>query len=298
MKTCIKLLKLIFVLSLVLCATPCRAEIDWLRGYVSVKARGYAKKTGSPADADNAVDAAKVVAQSELLEAIRGVHVDRQTAVGDLMEEKTETAIRVRGVLRNAVLIGEPQISERNGFISATVDMRVCLYDNGSECRTGATLTDILPKNVVRKAGKKRGEACSIIPNIADSQALLRTYITQRSGLPEIIAVNVKGMPFNTGSRDFIVGFEALNGEKCSLYAPDMVEPAVRRDRGSAEILLNDKAAIDTYGTSLFMVKAITISADNYITLERGDAYLIKVFNDNLKDSLFLKARFAVIVSD
>lgn len=290
------------LLLLVLSCEPCRSQdstnIDWLQGYVSVKARGYAKKTGSPADMDNAIDAAKVVAQSELLEAIRGVHIDRQTAVGDLMEEKTETSIRVRGVLRNALLVGEPHVSENKGFVSATVEMRVCMYDNGTGCRSGNSLIDALPKHQTRKAGKKQGDVCSIVPNIADSQELLSKGSYRRSVPPDMIAVNAKGMPFNTGSRDFVVGFEASTGEKCSLYTPDMIDPAVRRDRGSAEIMLNEKIALDKYGSTMFSVKATNITADNFISLSRSDAYLLNIFNDNVKNALFLMAKFAVVIAD
>ena len=272
-------------------------HVDWLNGFVSTKSSGYAKLTGSPVDADNAVEAARVVAQGNLLEAVKGVHVDRQTEIGELMEEHTQTSARVQGVLRNAYQVGEPTITEDKGFVIATVEMRVCLYDSKG-CQTRTPLADALPKSSDTKKKGQFAAECDLLPNITDNRKVLQKGIATRTEPPEKIIINLKGMPFDSASRDLIIGFVADGGQRCPLYTPGKVEPGIRKDRGMAEILLHTPPSSGKNGADAFTVQATKVDSGNYLLVSRDDAYLISLFNDTAKNSIFSQARVAVALDD
>jgi len=271
-------------------------KIDWLQGYVSATGRGYAKKSGSPLDADNAIDAAKVEAYGELLETAKGVMVDKQTAVGDLMTEKTETSIRVRGVIQNAVLVGEPQVKESGEFMMATVEMRICLYANGRGCRTETPLVAALPSNLPSKA--KKDSTCNLLPNIHSTQEILKKVTYDTNKALSIVVVSLKGKKYDIESKDFVIGYETENGDKCSVYTPDKIDPIVRRDRGAADILLRLAEADKKYGANKIIISAIAIGTQNYILIDSKDAYLLKLLDEKEKNKLFKEARIALVLED
>jgi hypothetical protein len=278
------------------CLAQTTAKIDWLQGYVSATGRGYARKTGGPMDVDNAIDAARVVAQSELLEAIKGVMIDNQTAVSDLMTEKTETSVRVQGVLHNAMTVGEPRTTEVDDFVVATVEMRVCLYNNGLGCKSDQPLASVLPKSPRTKS--KKSESCSLLPNITSTQEIL-SKITYDTNEPlSLFVINLKGKPLNTESRDFVIRFEAADGLKCLVYGPEQVDPIVRRDRGTAEIFLHAADAERKYGANKIVITPESIDQSNHIVIGGIDAYLINLLNDREHNRLFKEAKFGVAAQD
>jgi hypothetical protein len=276
------------------CGAQNSTQVDWLQGYVSAVGRGYQKKTGSPMDIENAVIAAKIVAQSELLETIKGVRIDSQTVVRDMMVEKTETSARVQGLLLNAVLFGEPQIKEEGHFVVAKVEMRVCLHDNDSGCKAVQPLTSILPKLSGPKSQKDA--SCDLLPNLTSTREILPKISYDTTKPLQLVIINLGGKPFNSGSRDFAIGFEARKGQNCSIYTPEKVDPVVRRDRGTAEVFLRASDAGQKYGTNVLTISAVSISQGNYITIDKKDAYLINLINDQAKRELFRNAKFGIAV--
>lgn len=277
------------------CVAQESTEVDWLQGYVSATGRGYAKKTGAPLDIDNAVDAAKVVAQAELLEAIKGVMVDNQTAVSDLMTERTETSIRVQGVLHNAMMVGEPHIKEADGFVAAAVEMRVCLYNNGLGCKSEQPLVNILPKSIGKKGNKS--EVCSLLPNITSTQEILSKVTYDTNEPLKMFIINLKGKPFNAETRDFVIGYEGGKGQKCSVYSPDKVDPVVRRDRGIAETFFHVSDAERKYGSNIIIIVAKSIDYNNYIVIDSKDAYLMNLLNERARNSLFNEAKIGITLN-
>jgi hypothetical protein len=276
------------------CCAQNLTKIDWLQGYVTVSGRGFAKKTGGPMDIDNAVDAAKIEAQSELLEIIEGVRIDSQTVVRDMMVERMETSARVRGFLRNAIQIGEPEIKEEGSFVAAVVQMRVCLHNNGAGCKAMQPLTSVLPKSPGNKSSKDA--SCDLLPNLTSTQEILSKISYDTSKPLQIIVINLEGKPFNTDSRDFAMGFESGKGQKCSIYTPEKVDPVIRRDRGTAEMFLRVSDAEKKYGTNVLTISAKSISPENYVVIDKKDAYLINLINDQAKHELFLNAKIAIAV--
>jgi hypothetical protein len=278
------------------CGAQNMTKIDWLQGYVSATGRGYAKKTGTPMDNDRAVTAAKVIAKRELLEAIKGVKIDYQTAVSDLITESNETSARVQGVLHNAVQVGTPQIKEEGNYVIAVVEMRVCLFENGSVCKSDQSLVSVLPKS--SKTKEKENLSCDLLPNITSTKEIL-SKITYDTNQPlAIFVVNMKGSPFNASSRDFAIGFKTNNGNNCSVYSPEKVDPLVRRDRGTAELFIHVSDAKRKYGANLVAIEAKAIDNNNYIVIDGKDAYLMNLLNERENQLLFKQARIGVAAQD
>ena len=275
-------------------------RIDWIGGYVSATARGYAKQIGSPMDIENAVDAAKVIAQADLLEAIKGVKIDRQTQVGELMNEQPETTLRVQGVLRNAFQAGGAGITSADGFVVATVEMRVCLYNDGFGCRADAPLVSALPqKAAVRTShSQKSNQACSLAPDIASSREALKKLAGNSNEAMPFFLVNLQGKPVNTETRDFAVGFESEIGGKCTVYAPDRVDPLVRRNRGTVEIFLHEEDGRSQHGSGTIAFKARGVDRKNFVSVDRSDAYLMNLVNESRKNTPFKEGRVGIAIDD
>ncbi len=287
----------------ILAVTPVTAvqagtHVDWIGGYVSATARGFAKQTGSPMDRGNAVEAARVIAQADLLEAVKGVKVDRQTAVGELIEERTETAVRVHGVLRNAFQAGEETVAAEGGYVVATVEMRVCLYNEGLACRSDTPLVAVLQASGGRSRPQKNAPACSLAPDIASSREALKKIMHSTAEAMPFFLVNLRGRPVNTESRDFAIGFESEAGEKCTVYAPDRVDPLVRKDRGTVQIFLHEEEGRRQHGDAAIVLKAMGLDRKNYIVVTRNDAYLMNLVNESRKDRPFRDGRVGVVLDD
>ena len=278
------------------CNAQTPSKIDWLQGYVSATGRGYAKKTGAPMDADNAVVAARVIAKKELLEAIKGVRIDSQRAVSDLMVETTETTARVQGVLHHAMQVGEPQIREEGQYVTATVEMRVCLYNEGTGCRSDQPLVSALPSAAPVK--DKKGRSCDLLPNIAATREILSKVAYDTNQPLALAVVNMKGQPINPGLRDFAIGYTDGAGGNCSIYSPEKVDPVVRKDRGTAEIFIHAADAQRKYGANVVMVKALSIDPNNYICIDRKDAYLLNLLNERENQSVFRQAKIGIAAQD
>jgi hypothetical protein len=287
---------LISLFMIALSPGPCfsleTTKIDWLQGYVSAVGQGYARKTGTPIDAENAIDAAKAVAQSELLEAVKGVMVDTQTAVSDLMTEKTDTSVRVRGVLQGATFVGEPQIKESNGFVIATVEVRVCLYKGGVGCASDRTLAGVLVKPSGKSNGKSEG--CSLLPNIRSTQEILSKVTYDTNAALKLFVINLNGKVYNAELSDFVIGYEGEQGQRCYLYGPGKVDPVIRRDHGIGEKFFHVSDAKRKYGPNIVIVEAKSIDNGNYIVIDSTDAYLLNLINENGNNSIFYGAKLGI----
>ncbi len=85
-----------------------------------------------------AIQGARADAQRKLLETIKGVHVIGETTVNDMITSSDVVKTRVEGVLKGAMMVGEPV--EKDGAIE--VSMQVGMYGNGSLANAVVDRTD------------------------------------------------------------------------------------------------------------------------------------------------------------
>jgi hypothetical protein len=104
-------------------------EINWTQQIIRAKGWGVVD-TALPNKTQArlmATRAAQVVAQRNLLEIVQGTYVQSETRVMDMMAQSDEITTEIRGVIRDARMIGEPV--EKNGAIE--VEMAVGIYAPG-----------------------------------------------------------------------------------------------------------------------------------------------------------------------
>lgn len=143
---------LYFVVSIVLVvvASPLMADegkgrIDWANGYIMAVGHGTAKATEARGKARlKAITAAKVDAQRNLLEVIKGVKITAQTTVQDSMLVEDVVRTRIEGMLKGAFMEGEPQVDMVDGAPVATVILKVCLNGGPAECSSRPSLVSAL----------------------------------------------------------------------------------------------------------------------------------------------------------
>jgi len=153
-------------------------------------------------------------------------------------------------------------------------------------------LTSILP--IISGKNNVFNDSCSLLPNIKSTQEVLSkvTYDTQAP--LKLVVINLKGKPVNTVSRDFVIGYQAENGQNCSVYSPDKIDSNVRRDRGTAELFIHVKDANAKYGTNVLIIPAISINNKNYIIIDKIDAYLINLVNEQANNVIFRNAQIGI----
>lgn len=107
-----------------------KGSINWTKQYIEVTGTGIInnERFKIPAQARVAAQRAAVVdAQRNLLEIAKGVEVNSETTVKDLMLESDVVTTRINGIVKGAEQVGKPV--EKDGAV--TVTMRMPLYDNG-----------------------------------------------------------------------------------------------------------------------------------------------------------------------
>ncbi|RLG09396.1 hypothetical protein DRN73_09990 [Candidatus Pacearchaeota archaeon] len=103
-------------------------EINWTQGVIRAEGRGVMDTSLPYAQAKAmAVRAAVVDAQRNLLEIVKGVYITSETTVENAMLKNDVIKTKVEGVIKNARMVGEPQIE---GNLVKVV-MEIPLYDTG-----------------------------------------------------------------------------------------------------------------------------------------------------------------------
>jgi hypothetical protein len=200
-------------------------------------------------------------------------------------------------VLRNAFQPGEPQFATEGGFVVATVEMRVCLYNEGSGCQAETPLVSVFPKKVGAD-GKAKPPGCSLTPDLTSSREALKKLNVNITGSEPFFLINLHAKPVNTELRDFSIGFSTDLGEACIVYAPDKVDPSVRRDRGTVEMFFHEAEGRTRYGGGAIVFAAQGVDKKNYVTVAREDAYLMNLVNESKKNLMFKEGRVGIAVDD
>jgi hypothetical protein len=118
-------------------------EVQWTGGYVRGVGQGTATPSGNRGkDRMMALRAAEVTAQRALAETIHGVRIDGETTVGGAMKASVVTT-RVQGIVRGAQKVRE-DVTWDGEIPWAAVELRVCLFPESPECRSGNALIQAL----------------------------------------------------------------------------------------------------------------------------------------------------------
>ena len=166
-------------------------QINWGAQYIEATGEAVidAERFRNPAQARAmATRGAVVVAQRNLLEIVKGVHVTSETTVEDMIATKDFIVTRIEGVVKGAQMIGSPQ--EREG--SVTVRLRMPIYaQNG----LAPQLIDQLPTSAPSQT------AAAPVADTATAVANMRKGLAEQAAAkgpaPKSIAFNLGGKPFD-----------------------------------------------------------------------------------------------------
>jgi len=94
-------------------------KIDWTNGKVIAKGYGIFDPNAKNVQLEiiKATRVATVVAQRNLLETIKGVHITSQTIVEDYMLKNDLIISEVKGIVKGAKMIGEPKVDKEKGIV-------------------------------------------------------------------------------------------------------------------------------------------------------------------------------------
>ncbi|MGC8894178.1 MAG: LPP20 family lipoprotein [candidate division WOR-3 bacterium] len=133
--------------------------INWTQGYI--RARGYAvvseKEANKPKARLGAERAATVIAQRNLLEIAKGVYINSETVVEDMMLSSDVIVSRVEGVVKGAKMVGQPHWLP-DGVVM--VEMEMPLYGQNS------LLSAVAPNNPTTKPDSQALKAIGDAPCI------------------------------------------------------------------------------------------------------------------------------------
>jgi len=117
------------------------ALLNWEKGYFEATGRATARPDPNPVKMKlQAIEAAKVVAQARLVEALEGVQLVGGTLVQDAEFGGQKIMTKVKGTLASAVVVDEkaefmPAPTVQGGqVVEGTATVRVCLMNRSPEC--------------------------------------------------------------------------------------------------------------------------------------------------------------------
>ena len=96
------------------------------RSVFSARGQAIAAKEDDPVARAEAEVAAAVIAKANLLELVKGAHVESGVSVGDLMLKSQEAKVEVEGFLSRATVVVEPAAASRLGsspIVTATATL-------------------------------------------------------------------------------------------------------------------------------------------------------------------------------
>jgi len=222
--------------------------------------------------------AAKVDAQRQLLEQIKGTKIDSETTVEDGMMKSDVVVTKINGVLKNAKIVNETYDSSSG---TASVTLAIGFNEIAAQILSDKNLIKEIEKDNPPQKTEHKQEAQKI--EKITNQVVYDGLIIDTRGL------NMEPAMIN----------RVFNGEEM-VYDPTKVPQTVVVERGLAAYTIDinkAKAILETYGSkNPFIIKALALgSKKSDVKIAKKDA---KILLDSDKKNGFLSAAKVVFVLD
>jgi hypothetical protein len=265
-------------------------SINWIEGYV----RAIGKGTTNPSpnrvkDEMRALRVATLMAQRSLLEIVKGVKIDSQTTVDNMMLQEDAINARVEGTIRGAEIVRQDVRWEGDRPI-ATVELRICLSGLGA-CKSEKSLISALnldQKNEQSDAPRQRlNDIKSSQGNIAQRN---QDVIYDSSRPVTGIILNLQGLYFERVILPVVITAEDEN-KPITVYSIKNVEPQVIRTYGVVRYTDSVEQAKQNphLGSNPIIVPVSAITKENMIMIGFDAARVIRETtlygNDYLKSA-------------
>lgn len=267
-----------------LCADPVfsqgekTGEVNWEGGFVSGIGYGTANPSGNPVrDRLMADRAAVVAAQRALLEVIKGVRIDSETLVENMMVKEDVIKSRVEGIVKGARIFNK-KFERIDGAPMATVEMRLCLNNAGRDCRTGYTLSGALdldqkaiPGHVPPKLFTPDAQ-----PAAQPVKAPSRTPVYDASKPVTGIVFSLEGRFFERELLPVVI--TEKDNETFTVYSVKLVNPSVVRNYGIVRYAESAEAAkkIEYLGKNIMLIPVSQVTKNNMIVIDPADAKFLR----------------------
>ncbi|TAN44622.1 MAG: hypothetical protein EPN22_05970 [Nitrospirae bacterium] len=297
---------------------PCFADeskgaVNWVGGYIS----GFGQATATPSgnktkDRLKALRAAEVLALRSLAETIRGVRIDGDTVVENMMLRDDIVRARVEGIVKGAQKVRADVVWEDNAPL-ATVEMRICMTLNAPECRSGSSLMSILPverkkepafvptKSFIEAPAPEKKEVQPVkeSPKPEPVKEMPKVKVVSYDSSKPVTGVvfNLEGQPFEREMLPVVV----TTGEDNSyltVYSAKSVKPNVIRTYGVVRYSDNLDQAFKNpqLGNNVMTISAISVTKENMLLIKLEGAKALKETtrygNDYLGDAkVFISAQ-------
>lgn len=279
-----------------------QADINWSSGYIIATGQGTAKTTESKGKARiKATIAAKVDAQRNLLEVIKGVRITSQTTVQDAMLVEDVIKSRVDGLLKGAYMVGEPFVEMADGAPVVTVTMKVCLNGMPKECADRPNLTSVLDLDArplpmfvpkVLLTDDQLPQLPQVAVQVVSKKEDWKAPVYDSSKPVTGLVIHLNGRYFERELLPVVI--TQGRPDQVTVYCVKMVKPSVVRTYGAVRYAdsLATVQANQTLGTNPMIVTAEAVTKDNMVLIRASDAKLIKETlahgNDYLGDAKFM----------
>jgi len=271
-------------------------EVNWVKGYISGIGYGTSKPSGNRViDKLKALRAAKVVAQRDLLELIKGIRVISQTTVENMMLREDLISTRVEGTIKGAEVVKQHVEWDGNTPL-AVVELRVYMTGSAGSGQLSNTLINTL--DLPRRYGATGNLPIPPIPaEPAPKKPAAPAKISYDSSKPVTgVVIALRGQYYEKVLLP-VVKTVTKSKRTITVYSVKSVEPQIIRTYGVARYAgtLDDAKKISYLGENIMIVPADFVSNDNEIFIGTDAARTIKEtirFDNNYLE----KAKVAIAI--
>jgi hypothetical protein len=255
-----------------------KGKVDWVDGVVLGYGYGTARQDMNMAQARIAsIRAATVDAQRNLLETIKGVHIDSHTLVEDYIVKKDVISAKVSGLLKSAQVVDKSTEFMQDGTPLTTVTMAVCI-NPGPGCV--GSLVDALdlgqapdkriPKQQFAPAATLQPEQKPAEPNVYDPQEHKYRYDSSKPVTG--VVFNLQGRPYTQEVRPVVAA--ERKGELAVVYSIKKVAPTIIRQHGVVRYAedVNQAAQTDLAGDNPLVAPVQEVTGDNILVISQDAA--------------------------
>lgn len=265
---------------------PVGADINWQNGYIIATGQGTGSRMESKAKARiKATTAAKVAAQRNLLEIIKGVKITSETTVQDAMLTQDVIKTRIEGMLKGAFPVGDPYVEYVDDAPIVTVTMKVCLNDDPKECAKRPTLTSVLDLDqrptpsfvpTVTLLAPVPPQLAPAEPTPPPQTGNWRAPVYDSSRPVTGLVVSLGGHYFERELLPVVI--TQGQPDKVTVYSVKVVKPSVVRTYGAVRYIdnMDQLKANQLLGDNPMVVTAEAVTKDNMIMIRSSDARLIR----------------------
>jgi hypothetical protein len=265
-------------------------SVNWVDGYVSAIGKGTTNPTPNRVkDEMRALRVATLLAQRSLLETLKGVRINSQTRVENIMLQEDTVNARVEGTVRGAEIASQDVRWEGDKPV-ATVELRVCFSGMGG-CKSEKSLISALNLDRMDEQSDTPRQRFNDIESKPGSMPQRIQDLIYDSSKPVTgIILNLKGLYFERVILPVVIAAEDAS-KPITVYSVKNVEPQVIRTYGVVRYADSVEQAKQNphLGLNPIIVPVAAVTRENMIQIGFDAARVIRETtlygNDYLKSA-------------